>query len=76
MANADMHMGVLCAEDIDALQQVFDQFCETRQRARSDSDMEICASIMVRLYQGGERDPAILTSACEAALRREIAIGA
>ncbi|CAN7457937.1 hypothetical protein [Pararhizobium sp. LjRoot238] len=76
MANATMHMDVLCAEDIDTLRLVFDQFCEAHQRARSDSDMEICASIMVRLYQSGERDLAVLMAACENALRRDIAIGA
>ncbi|WP_349434757.1 hypothetical protein [Pararhizobium sp. A13] len=76
MANATMHMDVLCAEDIDTLRLVFDQFCEAHQRARSDSDMEICANIMVRLYQNGERDLAVLTTACEIALRRDIAIGA
>lgn len=75
MANADMPMEVLCAEDIDTLRLVFDQFCEAHHRARSDSDMEICANIMVRLYQGGERDIAVLTSACEDALRRDIATG-
>lgn len=76
MANATMHRDVLCAEDIDTLRLVFDQFCEAHHRARSDSDMEICANIMVRLYQSGEQDPVVLTTACENALRRDIAIGA
>jgi hypothetical protein len=76
MANAIMHMDVLCAEDIDTLRVVFDQFCDAHQRARSDSDMETCANIMIRLYQSGERDPAVLTTVCEDALRRDIAIGA
>jgi hypothetical protein len=75
MANAIMHMDVLCAEDIDTLRLVFDQFCEAHHRARSDSDMEICANIMIRLYQGGERDLSVLTGACEGALRRDIAVG-
>ena len=76
MANTSTHMDVLCADDIDTLRLVFDQFCEAHQRARSDTDMEICANIMVRLYQSGERDLAALTTACENALRRDIAIGA
>lgn len=74
MAYADMLMDVLCAEDVDTLRLVFDQFCEVHHRARSDTDMEICANIMVRLYQRGERDLAVLTSACEDALRRDIAM--
>jgi hypothetical protein len=76
MANANMPMDVLCAEDIDTLRLVFDQFCEVHQRARSDDDMEICANIMMRLYQSGERDSAVLTRACEAALRKDTAISA
>lgn len=76
MANANMHMDVLCAEDIDTLRLVFDQFCETHQRVRSDADMEVCANIMIRLYQSGERDIAVLQSACETALHGNIAMGA
>ncbi|MBW9062315.1 hypothetical protein JNB71_03190 [Rhizobium herbae] len=76
MTNTSAHMNVLCAKDIDTLRLVFDRFCETHQRARSDTEMEICANILVRLYQSGERDLAALTTACENALRRDIAIRA
>jgi hypothetical protein len=70
------YMDALCAEDIDTLRHVFDQFCAKHQKTRSDADMEACANIIVRLYQGGERDPAALTRACEATLRQDFAIGA
>lgn len=76
MAYFNPHADALCSEDIDALRQVFDQFCETHQTASSDADMQICAAAIVRLYQSGERDPAVLTRACEAALRQDFAIGA
>ncbi|WP_438747721.1 hypothetical protein [Pararhizobium sp. O133] len=70
------YMDALCAEDIDALRMVFDQFCENRQKSRSDADMEICANLIVRLYQGGQRDPEALMRACEAALQPDLAISA
>lgn len=70
------HMDALCAEDIDTLRLVFDQFCEKHQKARSDADMEICANLIVRLYQGGQRDPDALMRACEATLRPDLAISA
>lgn len=76
MANLDQHTDALCAEDIDALRLIFDRFCEAHQKPKSDVDMEICANLMVRLYQGGERDPDVLTKACEAALRQDFAISA
>ena len=70
------YMDALCAEDIDTLRMVFDQFCEKHQKTRSDADMEACANLIVRLYQGGQRDPEALTRACEAALRPDLAISA
>ena len=76
MVNLNPQIDALCAEDIDALRRVFDQFCETHRTTRSDDDMQICAAAVIRLYQSGERDPAALTRACEAALRLDFAIGA
>jgi phage host-nuclease inhibitor protein Gam len=76
MAYFNPQADALCSEDIDALRQVFDQFCETHQTTGSDTDMQICAAAVVRLYQSGVRDPAALTRACEAALRQDFAIGA
>lgn len=70
------YMDALCAEDIETLRMVFDQFCAKHQKSRSDADMEVCANIIVRLYQGGQRDPETLTRACEAALRSDFAISA
>lgn len=76
MAYFNPQADALCSEDIDALRQVFDQFCEIHQTTGSDADMQICAAAVVRLYQSGVRDPAALTRACEAALRQDFAIGA
>jgi len=76
MAYFNPQIDALCAEDIDAMRRVFDQFCEIHQTTRSDADMQICAAAIIRLYQSGERDPAALTRACEAALRLDFAIGA
>lgn len=76
MAYFNPQADALCSEDIDALRQVFDQFCETHQTTGSDADMQICAAAVVRLYQSGVRDPVALTRACEAALRQDFAIGA
>ncbi len=76
MAYFSPQVDALCAEDIDALRLIFDQFCETHQTTRADADMQVCAAAVVRLYQSGERDPIVLTKACEAALRQDIAIGA
>ncbi|KQY22656.1 MULTISPECIES: hypothetical protein [Rhizobium/Agrobacterium group] len=76
MAYFNPHADALCSEDIDALRQVFETFCERHQTTGSDADMQICAAAIVRLYQSGERDPAVLTQACETALRQDFAIGA
>ncbi|URK87519.1 hypothetical protein LP421_05600 [Rhizobium sp. RCAM05350] len=76
MAYLSPQVDALCAEDIDVLRGVFDQFCEAHETTRSDADMQICAAAIVRLYQAGERDPAALTRACEAAWRQNLAIGA
>jgi hypothetical protein len=76
MAYFNPRVDALCAEDIDALRLIFDRFCQAHETTRSDADMQICAAAIVRLYQGGERDPAVLTKACEAALHQDFAIGA
>jgi hypothetical protein len=74
MAYFNPHADALCTEDIDALRQVFDQFCKTHQTTGSDADMQICAAAIVRLYQSGERDPVVLTRACETALRQDFPV--
>lgn len=76
MAYFNPHADALCSEDIDILRQVFDQFCKAHQTTGSEADMQICAAAIVRLYQGGVRDPVALTKACETALRQDFAIGA
>jgi len=74
MAYFNPHADALCTEDIDALRQVFDQFCKAHQTTGSDVDMQICAAAIVRLYQSGERDPVVLTRACETALRPDFPV--
>lgn len=63
------HSEILVAADIDLLRSVFDQFCETHERLRSDDEMEVIANMMIRLYQSGERDPQVLKNACEASYK-------
>lgn len=76
MAYFNPQADALCNEDINALREVFEAFCEKYNTTGADADMQICAAAIVRLYQNGERDPAALTRACEAALRQDFAIGA
>ena len=68
MAPLDQHTDALSADDIDAMRLIFDRFCASRQKSRSDADMEMCANLIVRLYQAGEHDPDVLIRACEASL--------
>lgn len=68
MINHALYQDILCSEDIDTLRAVFDRLCQTHRRLRSDSEMESCASLMIRLYQDGERDPDALLRSCEASL--------
>ena len=41
MAYFNPHADALCSEDIDALRQVFETFCEKHQTTGSDADMQI-----------------------------------
>lgn len=73
MAYADMLMDVLCAEDVDTLRLVFDQFA----RPITGRDRTLTWKSAPTSWSGftrGERDLAVLTSACEDALRRDIAM--
>lgn len=68
MTNASFDLDVLGAEDIATLRDVFDRFCLSHQRTRSDRDVAACADVLMRLYQSGVRDHVALTRACETAL--------